>query len=92
MSKPQNTGDQVTETRKRRREWLIALGTIALVALSLRYQGRLFDLTAEIPLSGNILVLALINLNILLITHGTCLSFKLMSIYWILHETSLSRN
>ena len=54
-----------TESRKRRREWLLVFVIIGLVALSLRYQGQIFDLTAEIPLSGNILVLALINLNIL---------------------------
>lgn len=55
------------ETRKRRREWFVVIGLFTLVFLSLRYQGKLFSLTTEIPLSGNILVLALINLNILLI-------------------------
>lgn len=64
------------ESRKRRREWLLILGIISLVALSMRYQGRLFNLTAEIPLSGNILVLALINLNILFIILCLFLVFR----------------
>ena len=68
-TKPAKTsGVQNPEYRKRRREWLLVLLIIGLVALSLRYQGQLFDLTSEIPLTGNILVLALINLNILLIS------------------------
>jgi two-component system nitrogen regulation sensor histidine kinase NtrY len=65
-----------TEARKRRREWLIVLVIVGLVALSLRYQGQLFNLTKEIPLSGNILVLALINLNILLIIFCLFLVFR----------------
>ena len=55
-----------------------------LVALSLRYQGRLFDLTSEIPLSGNILVLALININILLIIF--CLFLIMRNIFKLLLE------
>ena len=73
-----------TEARKRRREWLIVVVIVGLVALSLRYQGRLFDLTTEIPLSGNILVLALINLNILLIIF--CLFLVLRNIFKLLLE------
>ena len=73
-----------TEHRKRRREWLIVLFIIGLVALSLRFQGRLFDLTAKIPLTGNILVLALINLNILLII--LCLFLVLRNIFKLLLE------
>jgi two-component system nitrogen regulation sensor histidine kinase NtrY len=73
-----------TETRKRRREWLIVVVIVGLVALSLRYQGQLFDLTTEIPLSGNILVLALINLNILLIIF--CLFLVLRNIFKLLLE------
>jgi two-component system nitrogen regulation sensor histidine kinase NtrY len=73
-----------TEARKRRREWLLALMIIGLVALSMRYQGRLFDLTAEIPLTGNILVLALINLNILFII--ICLFLVFRNIFKLLLE------
>ncbi|NOR50316.1 MAG: HAMP domain-containing protein, partial [Desulfuromonadales bacterium] len=73
-----------TKSRKRRREWLLVAGIIGLVALSLRYQGQLFDLTTEIPLTGNILVLALINLNILLII--LCLFLVMRNIFKLLLE------
>lgn len=73
-----------TEARKRRREWLIVVVIVGLVALSLRYQGQLFNLTTEIPLSGNILVLALINLNILLIIF--CLFLVLRNIFKLVLE------
>jgi len=73
-----------TEARKRRREWLIVVVIVGLVALSLRYQAQLFNLTKEIPLSGNILVLALINLNILLIIF--CLFLVLRNIFKLLLE------
>jgi two-component system nitrogen regulation sensor histidine kinase NtrY len=73
-----------TEARKRRREWLIVVVIVVLVALSLRYQGQLFNLTTEIPLSGNILVLALINLNVLLIIF--CLFLVLRNIFKLLLE------
>ena len=73
-----------TESRKRRREWLLVGVITGLVVLSLRYQGRLFDLTSEIPLSGNILVLALINLNILLIIF--CLFLVMRNIFKLLLE------
>jgi two-component system nitrogen regulation sensor histidine kinase NtrY len=73
-----------TKSRKRRREWLLVVGIVGLVALSLRYQGQLFDLTAEIPLTGNILVLALINLNILLII--LCLFLVMRNIFKLLLE------
>ena len=73
-----------TVARKRRREWLIVVVIVGLVALSLRYQGQLFNLTTEIPLSGNILVLALINLNILLIIF--CLFLVLRNIFKLILE------
>jgi two-component system nitrogen regulation sensor histidine kinase NtrY len=73
-----------TAARKRRREWLIVVVIVGLVALSLRYQSQLFDLTTEIPLSGNILVLALINLNILLIIF--CLFLVLRNIFKLILE------
>jgi two-component system nitrogen regulation sensor histidine kinase NtrY len=80
--KPSNTS--TTESRKRRREWLLVIVITGLVALSLRYQGQLFDLTSEVPLSGNILVLALINLNILLIIF--CLFLIMRNIFKLLLE------
>jgi len=83
--KPSNTSSVPgTESRKRRREWLLVVVITGLVVLSLRYQGQLFDLTSEIPLSGNILVLALINLNILLIIF--CLFLVLRNIFKLLLE------
>jgi two-component system nitrogen regulation sensor histidine kinase NtrY len=75
---------QDIEARKRRREWLLVLIIIGLIAFSLRYQAQLFNLTAEIPLSGNILVLALINLNILLIL--LCLYLVMRNIFKLLIE------
>ena len=72
------------ESRKRRREWLLVAVIAGLVVLSLRYQGQLFDLTSEIPLSGSILVLALINLNILLIIF--CLFLVMRNIFKLLLE------
>lgn len=83
-SQHKNTPLPTAESRKRRREWLLAAAIIFLVAMSLRYQNRLFDLTAEVPLSGNILALALINLNILLII--LCLFLVLRNIFKLLLE------
>jgi two-component system nitrogen regulation sensor histidine kinase NtrY len=55
------------EHRKRRREWLIVILVTALVIVLTRFESNLFEVTSRLPLSKNILVLALINLNILLI-------------------------
>jgi len=71
------------ETRKRRREWFVVIALIALVFLSLRYQTKLFSLTTEIPLSGNVLVLALINLNLLLIIVCLFLVFRNVFKLWV---------
>ena len=71
------------ETRKRRREWFVVIALIALVFLSLRYQTKLFSLTTEIPLSGNVLVLALINLNLLLIIVCLFLVFRNVFKLWM---------
>ena len=72
------------ESRKRLREWMLAIAILLLVAFSLRYQNHLFDLTTEIPLTGNILALALINLNILFII--LCLFLVLRNIFKLLLE------
>lgn len=61
---------------KRRREWLLILLTIGLILLFLRFESHLIDLTAKIPLSNNILVLAVININILLIILFLFLLFR----------------
>ncbi|PLX79501.1 MAG: PAS domain-containing sensor histidine kinase [Desulfuromonas sp.] len=73
-----------SETRKRRREWLIALAIVTLCGVLFRYQGQIFDLTSEVPLSGNILVLALININILLII--LCLFLVFRNVFKLLLE------
>ncbi|MEZ4598524.1 MAG: ATP-binding protein [Syntrophotaleaceae bacterium] len=55
------------ELRKRRREWMIVILVTVLVIVLTRLESGLFEVTSDLPLSKNILVLALINLNILLI-------------------------
>ena len=74
----------ISEARKRRREWLIVLAIFALCGVLFRYQGQIFDLTSEVPLSGNILVLALININILLII--LCLFLVFRNVFKLLLE------
>ncbi len=64
------------EQHKRRREWLLILLTIGLILLFLRFENHLINLTAKIPLSNNILVLAVININILLIILFLFLLFR----------------
>jgi len=73
----------IAESRKRRREWFVVIVLFILVFLSLRYQTKLFSLTTEIPLSGNILVLALINVNILLIIICLFLVFRNIFKLWM---------
>jgi two-component system nitrogen regulation sensor histidine kinase NtrY len=55
------------ERRKRRREWAIIFLVTVLVIFLTRFESGLFEVTSQLPLSKNILVLALINVNILLI-------------------------
>lgn len=55
------------ERRKRRREWVIIFLVTGLVIFLTRFESGLFEVTSHLPLSKNILVLALINVNILLI-------------------------
>jgi len=68
--------DPVTETRKRRREWILIFLVIGLVLVFSRFETRLFELTSNIPLSNSILLLALINVNILLIILFLFLIFR----------------
>lgn len=65
-----------SQQHKRRREWLLILLTIGLILLFLRFESQLIELTAKIPLSNNILVLAVININILLIILFLFLLFR----------------
>jgi len=78
-----------SEARKRRREWFAVLVLFALVFLSLRYQNKLFSLTTEIPFSDNILVLALINVNILLIIICLFLVFRNIFKLWMEHRGAI---
>jgi two-component system nitrogen regulation sensor histidine kinase NtrY len=73
----------LAEAHKRRREWFVVIILFALVFFSLRYQTKLFSLTTEIPLSGNILVLALINFNLLLIIICLFLVFRNIFKLWM---------
>lgn len=77
------------ETRKRRREWFVVILLFGLVFFSLRYQTKLFSLTTEIPLSGNILILALINLNLLLIIICLFLVFRNIFKLWMERRGSI---
>lgn len=64
------------ETRKRRREWfLIGLITILVIVFS-KFETQLLQFTAQVPLAKSLLVLALINLNILLIILTLFLVFR----------------
>jgi len=65
-SKKQRTPQRV-EYRKRRREWGLILLSLLLVFALTQYESRLLELTSEVSLVNSILVLALINVNILLI-------------------------
>jgi two-component system, NtrC family, nitrogen regulation sensor histidine kinase NtrY len=55
------------ELRKRRREWLLITLIITLVWLFSRFEAQLFELSSRLPHSNSIVVLAIININILLI-------------------------
>lgn len=65
-----------TETRKRRREWLLIILIILLFLLFSRFETQLFDFTSRLPLTNSILVLALININILFIILFLFLIFR----------------
>lgn len=65
-----------TETRKRKREWILIFFIVVLVVLFSRFETQLFELTSKLPLSNSILVMALINVNILLIILFLFLIFR----------------
>lgn len=56
-----------TPKRGQRWEWLLIILIIAAVAIISRFELQLFELARRIPLSSNILILALVNINLLLI-------------------------
>jgi len=53
--------------RKQKWEWLLVLLIIIAVAIISRFELQLFELAKRIPLSSNILILAIVNINLLLI-------------------------
>lgn len=55
------------EQRKRRREWALIVLSVILIGVFPFLKRLLFEQAAQIQISNNILVLALINLNILLV-------------------------
>ncbi|WP_456431170.1 ATP-binding protein [Thermosulfuriphilus sp.] len=58
---------EMAEARRRRREKIIILVALALVALLTWIESRLFSVEIELPLGGNVLIFALININVLLL-------------------------
>ncbi len=65
-----------TEILKRRREWLLIIALLGLILLFYRFEGELLQLTHQVQLPKNILVLFLLNLNILLIIFFLFLIFR----------------
>ncbi len=76
MNQHHSPHPEPTENRKRRREWLLILVLTVLVALFSNFESQLLDLSSKLPLSNTILVLALINLNILLVVLFLFLVFR----------------
>lgn len=67
MTKESKPDAHQAEQRKRRREWALVLLSLLLVFALTQYESRLLDLSSGVSLANGILVLALININILLI-------------------------
>lgn len=65
-----------TESRKRKREWILIFFIVVLVVIFSRFETQLFELTSKFPQSNSILVMALINVNILLIILFLFLIFR----------------
>lgn len=56
------------QDRKRRRRELIIIGILILLIPFLTYSGfKVFDIGVELPISGSILIFALININVILL-------------------------
>ncbi|MBN2429472.1 MAG: HAMP domain-containing protein [Deltaproteobacteria bacterium] len=64
------------ENQKRRRELFLTIGIILLIVLFSHFETQLFKNTVSLPLSNNILILALININILLVVLFLFLVFR----------------
>lgn len=64
---PTRPGIDDREARRRKRERLIMIVTIAVIVILSLLEGRLYRLEAALPLSSNVLIFGLININIILI-------------------------
>ncbi len=64
------------ENQKRRRELFLTIGIIVLIVLFSHFETQLFKSTVSLPISNSILILALINLNILLVVLFLFLVFR----------------
>lgn len=73
---PNEPEKNIRETRKRRREWLLIGLITALVVVFSKFETQLYEFSSQVPLAKSLLVLALINLNILLIIFTLFLVFR----------------
>jgi len=76
MSKNSTATPTQNRPRRRAREWFALLLIVVLLVLIPQLETRLFDLTAQLPISNSIIALALINLNILLVLLFLFLIFR----------------
>ncbi len=73
---PSDPERNIRETRKRRREWLLIGLITALVVIFSKFETQLYQYSSQVPVVKSLLVLALINLNILLIILTLFLVFR----------------
>jgi two-component system nitrogen regulation sensor histidine kinase NtrY len=64
---PTRPGLDDREARRRKRERVIMIVTIFVIAILSLLEGHLYRLEAALPLSSNVLIFGLININIILI-------------------------
>lgn len=76
MGKESTASPIPVKIRRKPREWILLLLIILLLLLIPQLETRLIDLTAQLPISNNIIALALINLNILLVLLFLFLIFR----------------
>lgn len=70
------SGQDSSRPRGRRREWLLIFLAAVLLLVVPRLENRLVDLTSQLPISNSIIALAVINLNILLVLLFLFLIFR----------------
>ncbi|MCK5913622.1 MAG: PAS domain-containing sensor histidine kinase, partial [Desulfuromusa sp.] len=62
--------------RHKRREWVLLVFAVLLLAIIPQLESRLVELTSQLPISNSIIALAVINLNILLVLLFLFLIFR----------------